>query len=96
MAPPKIPYNQLSASGKYYRDHPEARKKKAKTDKKVNAKPAQLKKRREAGKKRRDAIKKGKNVKGKDYDHAVNRFVSSKKNRGRKEKSRIKGRKRRS
>ncbi len=34
MAPPKKPRNQLKSSAKYYRDHPEARRKKAATDKK--------------------------------------------------------------
>ena len=29
------------------------------------------------------AKKKGKNIRGKDYDHSTGRFVSSKKNRGR-------------
>ena len=32
--------------------------------------------------KRRKAIKKGKNIKGKDYDHTKKRFVSVKANRG--------------
>lgn len=31
---------------------------------------------------RRAAIKKGKNIKGKDYDHNAKRFISVKKNRG--------------
>ena len=33
-------------------------------------------------KKRRKAIKNGKNIKGKDYDHTKKRFVSVKANRG--------------
>ena len=82
MAPP-IKKGKVSKSAKYYRDNPEARKKKAATDKKVNARAAQKKKRRESGKKRYDAKKKGKNIKNKDYDHATNSFVSSSKNRGR-------------
>ena len=32
--------------------------------------------------KRRAAIKAGKNIRGKDYDHKTKRFVSVKKNRG--------------
>jgi hypothetical protein len=72
-----------SKSAKYYAKNPAARKKKAATDKKINARPAQKKKRAEANKKRRDAKKAGKNIKGKDYDHATNRFVKSATNRGR-------------
>jgi hypothetical protein len=73
----------LGRTAKYYRDNPEARKKKAKTDAKVNRKPEQVKKRVEANKARRDAEKAGHDIKGKDYDHAVGRFVKSKTNRGR-------------
>lgn len=73
----------MGTSTTYYKNNAKARKKKAATDKKINARPAQKKKRAEANKKRRDAVKKGKNVKGKDYDHATNRFVKSSTNRGR-------------
>lgn len=73
----------MGTSTQYYRDNPEARKKKAATDKKINAKPAQVKKRTEANAKRAEATKKGQNIKGKDYDHATNRFVKSSVNRGR-------------
>ncbi len=73
----------LSKSAQYYRDNPEARKKKAKTDKKINERPSQVKKRTEANAKRREAKKAGKNISGKDFDHAVNKFVPSKTNRGR-------------
>jgi hypothetical protein len=84
MAPKKKKYSELSASGKYYRKNKAARDKKKKTDSEVNKRPEQKKKRREAGKKRYAAKKAGKNVNGKDYDHATNKFVSSKTNRGRK------------
>jgi len=94
MASPKKPYSKLSKSGKYYRDNPSAKKRKAKTDKKINARPEQKKKRRELAKKNSQADKRGVNRKGKDYDHAVGRYVSVSKNRGRKEKSRKKGSKR--
>lgn len=70
-------------SAKYYANNPAARKKKAATDKKINARPAQKKKRAEANKKRRQAKKAGKNIRGKDYDHATNRFIKSSTNRGR-------------
>lgn len=84
MAPPRKKRSELSRTAKYYRDNPEARKKKAKKDVKQNSRKSQVKKRVESQKKRRAAKKAGKNVKGKDYDHATNSFVSSKTNRGRK------------
>lgn len=80
-------------STEYYRKNPDARKRKYRTDKKINARPEQKKKRVEANRARRRAKRKGQNVKGKDYDHATKRFVSSKTNRGRKgEGGRKKGR----
>ena len=72
-----------SKSASYYRSNPKARKKKAATDKKINARPSQVKKRVEANRKRRKAKAAGKDVRGKDYDHATNRFVKSSTNRGR-------------
>jgi len=74
----------ISRSAKYYKNNPKARKKKADTDKKVNARPEQIKKRVESNRARRKAKASGKNVKGKDYDHAVGRFVKTSTNRGRK------------
>ncbi len=74
----------MGESTKYYQENPEARKKKAKTDKKINARPEQIKKRVEANKARRKAKANGKNVSGKDYDHAVGGFVKTSTNRGRK------------
>jgi len=68
----------------YYRKNKAARKRKASTDKKVNAKPSQIKKRVEANKARRKAKRNGKDIKGKDYDHATKRFIKSSINRGRK------------
>ena len=65
MAPPKKPYSQLRSSANYYRDHPEAAEKK-KTDKKVNARPEQRRKRNELKKARRAAKKRGVNLRGKD------------------------------
>lgn len=94
MPPKKKPYSQLSKTAKFYRNNPGARKKKAATDKKVNARPEQKKKRRESGRKRTAAKKAGKNIKGKDYDHKQNKFIASSKNRGQAEKSRVKGSKR--
>ena len=71
MPPKKKPYSQLSASGKYYRNNAKARKKKAATDKKINARPAQKAKRAELSKINRASDKRGVNRNGKDYDHAV-------------------------
>lgn len=72
-----------SKSAKYYANNPAARKKKAATDKKINARPAQIKKRVESNAKVREAKKKGISTKGKDYDHATNSFVKTSTNRGR-------------
>ena len=44
--------------------------------------PRREKMRAENQRKRRKAIKNGKNIKGKDYDHKTRRFTSIKKNRG--------------
>ncbi|NRA77253.1 MAG: hypothetical protein HRU18_03510 [Pseudoalteromonas sp.] len=74
----------MGKSTEYYRKNAKARRKKAATDKKINARPSQVKKRVEANRARRKAKAAGKNVKGKDYDHAVKRFVKSSTNRGRK------------
>lgn len=82
MAPKKKPRSKLSKSGKYFRDNPKARAKKDAISKKVNARPEQKKKRAESGRKRTAAKKAGKNITGKDYDHATNRFVSQETNRG--------------
>jgi len=73
----------MSKSAEYYRKNAAARKKKAATDKKINARPEQVKKRVESNGARRKAKAAGKNIKGKDYDHAVGRFVKTSTNRGR-------------
>lgn len=71
-----------SASAKYYASHPEARKKKAAYDTKLNQRPEQVKKRTESNQKRAEAEKKGQNIKNKDYNHGTNSFVKSSVNRG--------------
>jgi hypothetical protein len=43
----------MKRSAKYYKENPEARKKKAATDKKINARPEQIKKRTELNKENR-------------------------------------------
>ena len=73
-----------SKSAKYYAKNPAARQKKAATDKKINARHEQVKKRVEANKKVRERKASGKSTKGKDYDHATNSFVKTSTNRGRK------------
>ena len=85
MAPPKKKYSELSESAKYFRDNPKARKKKDAISKEVNARPEQRKKRSELTTKNREHDKKyGKESRnGKDYDHAVGKYVKSKTNRGR-------------
>ena len=61
---------------------PAAAKAKAIRDKKAMMSEHGKKKKRENQKKRRDAIKAGINIKGKDYDHKDGRFKSIKANRG--------------
>jgi hypothetical protein len=72
-----------SKSAKFYAANPESRKKKQAYDARLNSRPEQVKKRVESNGKRREAKAAGKNVAGKDYDHAVGKFVSVKTNRGR-------------
>lgn len=73
----------MGRSTEYYRHNRRAAKKKQAYDAKLNAKPAQVQKRVEANRARRKARKRGQNIQGKDFDHAVNKFVSSRVNRGR-------------
>lgn len=82
MAPKKT--NTPGDSAKYYRTHPEARKKKAKLDKKINKRPEQRKKRSELSTKRKQLKKKGVKLAGKDLAHTKNgiRLKSTKANRG--------------
>ena len=61
---------------------PTAKRMKAARDKKAAMTPGRRKKKAENQRKRRAAIKAGKNIKGKDYDHTKKRFVSVKANRG--------------
>lgn len=75
---------KLSKSALYYRRNKKARDKKKKYDAELNKRPNQVKKRVEANRARRKARANGKNIKGKDYDHAVGGFVKTKTNRGRK------------
>ena len=85
MAPKKKAYSKLSKSAKYYRDNPKARKKKASTDKKVNKRPEQKKKRSELSTARKKMKRKiwAKAMKWKDLAHTKNwlRLKDSSKNR---------------
>lgn len=65
MAPPKIAHPKRTAQ--YYRDHPEARDKKAATDTRVNRRPEQQAKRAELTKARRERGLMGKG--GPDLSH---------------------------
>ena len=71
-----------------------ARKKHNKKSAEVNRRPEQKAKRTELSKRRAKDKANGAKLEGKDYDHAVGRYVDSSTNRGRKEKSRLKGSKR--
>ena len=76
----------MGRSTEYYRTHPEARRKKYQTDKKINSRPEQKAKRRELGRKNYETDKrKGKAYrKGKDLAHTVKglRYKSRSANRG--------------
>tara|TARA_R100001510_G_C7579852_1_gene153252 strand:- start:24 stop:254 length:231 start_codon:yes stop_codon:yes gene_type:complete len=61
---------------------PKAKRDKAKRDLKAAKTPARRKKKAENQRKRRKAIKQGKNIRGKDYDHKTKKFTSIKNNRG--------------
>ena len=61
---------------------PKARADKKKRDLAFAKTFARKRKKAENQRKRRAAIKTGKNIKGKDYDHKTKRFVSVKANRG--------------
>lgn len=86
MAPPKKPYSELSESAKFYRNNPKAKRKKALVDKAINKRPEQRAKRSELAvrNKKYDRQNGAASRRGKDWDHAVRRYVSVKTNRGRK------------
>lgn len=82
MAPRKV--SNPGSSAKYYRGNAKARKKKAATDKKVNARPSQQAKRRQLANERNKRGIMGKG--GKDLSHTKSGKMvreSVKKNRGR-------------
>ena len=61
---------------------PTAQRMKAIRDKRMAMTPDRRKKKAENQRLRRDAIKQGIDIKGKDYDHTKKKFVSIKANRG--------------
>tara|TARA_R100000700_G_scaffold591_1_gene1522 strand:- start:7 stop:246 length:240 start_codon:yes stop_codon:yes gene_type:complete len=61
---------------------PTAKRMKAARDKRAAMTPGRRKKKAENQRKRRAAIKAGKNINGKDYDHKDKKFKSVKANRG--------------
>lgn len=87
MAPKKMPYNQLSKSGKYFRNNPAARKAKIKTALEAGKSPEKRAYRSQLVKKRREAGIYGKG--GKDIGHVTKtktRLEDPSKNRGNKKK----------
>jgi len=87
MAPKKMPYNQLSKSGKFFRDNPISRAKKQATALKVGKSPEKRKYRSQLVTLRRKAGIYGKG--GKDVGHITKtktRLEDPSKNRGNKKK----------
>jgi hypothetical protein len=77
----------MKKTAKYYKENPEANKKKLAYQKEYNKKPEQRKKRAELVKINRESDKKGIDRTGKDYDHSVRKYVKSSTNRGRTSKN---------
>ena len=73
----------ISKSAKYYKENPEARKKKGKYDKAYHSTPSRRKYRAELNRKNREAGTYG-NGDGKDWDHGVRRMISQSANRAKK------------
>lgn len=90
MAPPKKPYSQLKKTAKHYRDNSQSRNKKKAYDTRTQSDTKSKSKRAELGRIRTKAKSEGKNIAGKDYDHKQGKFMDSSKNRGQREKSRLK------
>ena len=84
MAPRPLPMGQKKKSAKYYALHPEKKAKKNATTHENNQKPERKRKMAESTKARREAVKRGTNVKGRDMAHTKNgiRPKSSSANRG--------------
>ncbi len=96
MPQDRLPYNKLSKTGKHYRDNPTSCKKQRAKDSSRSKSEEGLKYRATHKRMRRVAEKiYGKlGIKGKDIEKSTGKPVSIKVNRGRLEKSRLKGSKR--
>ena len=70
------------SSAEYYRDNPESYRKKLASQKEINKRPEERKRRSELVKKNREAGTYG-NGDGKDYDHATGKMTKASINRGR-------------
>ena len=70
------------SSAEYYRDNKESYRKKLASQKEINKRPEERKRRSELVKINREKGTYG-NGDGKDYDHATNRMTPASKNRGR-------------
>lgn len=81
----------MKRTARHYKSNRRSYAKKKAYDKEFNKRPEQAEKRKELKRIRRKAKKKGIDIEGKDYDHKTKSFISPSKNRGAKEKSRIKG-----
>lgn len=93
MPPKKKPYSQLSKSAKYYRKNKKARDKKKEYDTAFHATPERRAYRSELNKYNRKKGTYG-NGDGKDASHKggkIKGFEAASKNRGKREKSRLKG-----
>ena len=71
------------SSAQYYAESPKTAEKKRAYQREYNKSAKERAKRSELVQKNREADKKGINRSGKDFDHSVNRYVDSSKNRGR-------------
>ena len=74
----------LSRTALFYRKNKASRDKQRKKDVARSISPEGLKKRAFLKRKRNAAIKSGKDIKGKDFDHGSKKFISPTKNRGKK------------
>ena len=67
----------MKRTARHYKKNPKSRYNKDAYNKEYNKNPSAVKKRVEANRARRKAKAAGKNVSGKDFDHATGRFVKS-------------------
>ncbi len=82
MGVKKVAYDNLSSSGKWMRKNPSKVKSQPSRTEPLSAKDKKDKV--ESQRERRKAVKKGRDIKDKDWDHHTGKFESVKTNRGRK------------